>query len=154
MRQRKVLVPGLMWQFVVCVATVCVARGCGLVLVAEVTETGLLPCEFLCLARDGPCNWSVRTCRFSRPCTVNHTTVVVRLRKDIDHHACQTFYRLGTLAYTQSFEVGLKVTALHGSRVVDSNLRSRHFLEALGKVATTTPSCPQLRAYLTLPTPL
>ena len=38
-------------------------------------------------------------------------------------------YRLGTLAYTQSFEVGLKVTALRGSRVVDSNLRSRRSLE-------------------------
>ena len=119
---------------------VCVTQGCGLVLVAEFTETGLLMCAFLCLARDGPCNWSVRTCRFFRPSTVNHTTAVVRVRKDTNHQACQTCYRLGTLAYTHSFEVFLKVTALRGSRVVDSNLRSRRSLEPQGKGATTTPS--------------
>ena len=119
-----------MRQFIVCVAAVCVARGCGLVLVVEVTETGLLPCTFLYLARDGPCNWFVKTCWFSRPSTVNHTTAIVYLREDTDHQACQKCYQLGTLAYTRSFEVGLKVTALHGSRVVDSTLRSQRFLEA------------------------
>ena len=36
------------------VAAVCVAQEGGLVLLAEVTEAGLLPCAFPCLACDGP----------------------------------------------------------------------------------------------------
>ena len=126
-----------MRQFVVCVSAECFARGCGLVLVAEVTEAGLLPCAFLCLARDGPCNGSVRVRRIARPSTVNHTTTVVRLCEDTDHQACQTCCRLGTLAYTPSFEVGSKVTALRGRCYVDGYLTRHSYYR--GRRATTTP---------------
>ena len=113
-----------------CVAAVCVAREGGLVLLVEVTDAGLLSCAFPCLACDGPCDWSVGSCRFSRPSTVNHITVVVRLREDTDHQACQTCYRLGTLVYTQSFEVDLKVIALRGCIIVDRDLIPQCLLEA------------------------
>ena len=99
-------------------AAVRVAREVGLVVLAESTEMRLLPCALLRLACDGPCDWSVGSCRFSRPSTVNHTTVVVRLREDTDHQACQTCYRLGTLVYAQSFEVDTKVIALRGMVLV------------------------------------
>ena len=104
------------------VAAVCVAQECGLVLLAEVTKAGLLPCPFPCLTCNGPCDSFVGSCRFSRPSTVNHTTIVVRLREDTDHQACQMFYQLGTLVYTQSFEVDLKVIALRGSITIDRDL--------------------------------
>ena len=128
----------LMRPCVVCAVAVCFVRGCGLVLVAEVIEAGFLPCAFLCLARDGPCNGSVRVRRIARPSTVNHTTTVVCLCEDTDHQACQTSCRLGTLAYTPSFEVGSKVTALRGGRYVDDYLGTRCSYYR-GRRATTTP---------------
>ena len=105
----------LMRPRIVYAVVVCFDRGRGLVLVAEFTEAGLFPCSFLCWARDRPRNGSVRACRFSRPSTVNHTTTVVRLCEDTAHQACQTCYRIGTLTYPRSFEIGCKVNVCRGT---------------------------------------
>ena len=94
---------------------VCFDRECGLDLEAEFTEPGLPLCPFLCLAREGPRNGSVGARWFSRPSTVNHTTTVVRLCEDTAHQACQTCYRIGTLTYPRSFEIGCKVNVWRGT---------------------------------------
>ena len=97
---------------------VCFDRECGLDLEAEFTASGLPLCPFLCLAREGPRNGSVEARWFSRPSTVNHTTTAVHLCEDTAHQACQTCYRVGTLTYPLSFEVGCKVNVWRGKRHV------------------------------------
>ena len=46
----------------------------------DIAKARFLPCAFLCLACDGPCDWSVLSGRFSGPSMSRHPSIVVRLR--------------------------------------------------------------------------
>ena len=93
---------------------VCFDRERGLDLQVELTEPELPLCSFFCMSRIRPRNRSIEACWFSSPSTVNHTPTAVRLCEVIAHQARQMCFRLGTLTYPLSFEVGVKVTVWRG----------------------------------------